>query len=138
MSFKEYSEKSKEYLNQLGNYLTGKNSSPTLEIDIDLSKELNAIHNVSSAEQLIQLSNAFYDQVAAKRSLIEIYKKPKDYLNEFKISIDERISSLDNLSSNVDEQHDSVIANKVKSQSLKSISKKLQLKLSLIKDNTNA
>lgn len=138
MSFKDYAEKSKEYMTKFGLYLTGKNSAPSLTIDIDLSTELNALHNASSSEQLIQLSNGFYDQVAFKRSLIEVYKKPKDYLKEQQLTLDSNIKSLDSLSKDISLNIDSVKANQVRSQSARSISDRLQLKLSLIKDNTNA
>jgi hypothetical protein len=138
LSFKDYAEKSKEYFTKLSSYLVGNNSAPTLDINFDLSTELNALQNASSAEQLIQLSNAFYDQVAVKRSLAEIYKKPKDYLKEYKNVINGSIQNLTNLDLNVDEQIISVNKNKTKSQSIRNISSRLQLKLSLIKDNTNA
>jgi hypothetical protein len=138
LSFKTYYEKSKEYLNQLSSYLTGNNSAPNLKLDINPSKELNALHNVCSADQLIQLSNAFYDQVAAKRSLNEIYKKPKDYLLEYKTSIESQIKNLDFMDSDIDDQLESVANNSLWSQSIRSISSNLQLKLSLIKDNTDA
>jgi hypothetical protein len=138
LSFKSYANSSIQYLKQLSNYLTGNNSAPNLILDIDPSTELNALHNVSSSEQLIQLSNGFYDQVAIKRSLIEIYKKPKDYLTEYAASISVRTNSLSSQNTEIDNQLTSVTNNKLKSQSIRSISSKLQLKLSLIKDNTNA
>lgn len=138
MSFNSYAERTKEYITKLGSYLTGKTSAPNISTDIDTSTELNALHNVSSAEQLIQLSNAFYDQVAAKRCLKEIYKKPKDYLEEFNLSLKTSIDSLDSLNENVNTQLESVERNKVRSQSIRSISSRLQLKLSLIKDSTDA
>ena len=113
-------------------YLSGSQSAPTLDVEVDFKKELNAIHNASSSEQMVHLSNALYDQVAAERSLKEIYKKPNDYFNEFKESLDRQMPVLDNMQAEVATQHESVAKTLEVSKSYKSINPKLQLKLSLI------
>lgn len=107
-------------------------SAPTLEVSVDFAKELNAVKNTASSEQIIQLSNALYDQVAFKRSIKETYKTAKDYYKEQQEYLKKIQSSLSFMQKDISEQHDLVAANIDSVKSFKKNSNIFHKKMSLI------
>ena len=136
--FQQYVDKYKSYLTSWAGLISGKSSSTNFECDINTNAELNALRNASSAEQLVHLSNAYYDQVAIGRTLKEIYKKPKDYLKQYNEFIQNQLTSLDITSKEVTSQVTSISATIQQSKSMNSLSGNLRKKLSLIKSEFDA
>jgi hypothetical protein len=54
---------------------------------VDFNTLLNALMNVSTTEQLIDIAGAVYDQQAFLRTMNEINKQPSAYLNEYAQSL---------------------------------------------------
>lgn len=136
--FQQYVEKYKTYLTGWAGLISGKSSSVNFDCDINTCSELNALRNASSAEQLVHLSNAYYDQVAIGRTLKEIYKKPKDYLKQFAEQTALQIAALENTGKEVASQVLSVESTIQQSKSNNALSGNLQKKLSLINSEFDA
>jgi hypothetical protein len=83
MAYQDYLAKFKTHLSNWSLFSSGKGSASTFDTNIDAKVELNALKNSASAEQLIQLGNAYYDQIAIGRAIKEMYKTPKDYYAQF-------------------------------------------------------
>jgi hypothetical protein len=135
MSFLDYTKTYLEYIKNIGSYLAGNSSAPTLDIKINVSKDLNTLKNSLSAETLIYTSNAVYDQNAMARSLIEIYKKPKDYFKEYQDFLIKEQSKTEFLNNEFQVQLNNIQDNIQQSKNIINLSPTLQKKLSLITGN---
>lgn len=80
--YSDFLAKSQAYLDSFKTFIQGNGTAPTFDKTIDFSDERNILQNASSAETLIYISNAMYDQAAAMRTIKEIYKSPQDYYKE--------------------------------------------------------
>lgn len=132
MAYSSYIDTYLQFIRNIGSYLAGNSSAPTLDLSVNITKDLNTLRNSSSAEHLITTSNAIYDQVAISRTLKEIYKKPKDYFSEFQASINNEIKKTEFNGDEFAKQQTSIEQNINKSKGMKNISPALQYKLSLI------
>jgi len=132
MSFVDYTKTYLEFIKNVGSYISGTSSAPTLDLTINTSKDLNTLRNSLSAETLISTSNAVYDQMAIARSLVEIYKKPKDYFKEYQDYLTLEQSKVESNTSDFQIQEKTIQDNIQKSKNLMSLSSSLQKKLSLI------
>ena len=130
--YSDFATKYQKYLKSFGAYLLGDKSAPTFDTDIDFSYERNHLQNATSAETLIQLTHAMYHQVAAARTLKEIYKKPSDYFTDYKDFLTKETDNIDFLKTEVQNQTDTTISRMSISKTLKGFSSILQKKLSLI------
>jgi hypothetical protein len=108
MSYKDFQEKYKKLLSNWKAFARYEESAQTQEISINASYELNAVKNATTAEQIVHLSNAYYDQIAASRSIAELYKKPKDYFLALEKFADNQLASVEALDKEVETQHDRV------------------------------
>lgn len=132
MAYLNYIAKFKAYLTSWAAFATGNGSAETFDYKINTAQELNALRNATTVNDMIQLSNAYYDQVGIGRSINELYKKPKDYFADY-IAFNSALSQkLDNLGTEVTNSQTNVQNNLDMKKSISSISKRLQLKLSLI------
>lgn len=136
--FQQYVAKYKEYLSSWAGVIAGTSSSITFDHTINTLEELSALRNASSAEHLVHLSNAYYDQVATGRAIKELYKKPKDYLIQHNNFIATQLKALDSVSIEVANQVKSIQTNILQSKSTNSISPELQKKLALIQSEYDA
>ena len=132
MSYKDYVVKFKEHLDNWGLFASGKGSCKNFDSKINTAQELNALRNAVSAEQLIHLSNAYYDQVSIGRSIKELYKKPKDYLKQFEAANQMQIEAATAFGKEVESQHDKVKGSIESAKAARSLSSDWQLKLSKI------
>lgn len=125
MPYQDFAEAQKTHLNKLSEYIDGSSPAPTFDVKIDFAKELQGAQNSTTSEQKIHLANALYDQVATSRSLKELYKKPSDYFEEFKKSLD--VPSIDSSIKEVSNQHESVKSTIVKSKVLNVLKKQKRI-----------
>lgn len=137
MSYQLFAIRYKEYLKKFGSYLLSSNGAPNFDIEIDYTDELNAIQNVSSAEQLIYLTNALLDQAAIKRCMKEVYKTPSDYYKEHEKFLNDELKRITFSEEEVKKQHESVVSNINRSKNIKIYSRSLQRKLSLLGSKIN-
>lgn len=135
MSFTDYTKTYLQFIKNIGSYLSGNSSAPTLDLIINTSKDINTLRNSLSAETLIYTSNAVYDQIAMARSLAEIYKKPKDYFNEYQTYLIKEQNKTEFLDSEFQKQEQKINDNIKQSKNLISLSPTLQKKISLILGN---
>jgi hypothetical protein len=138
MAFQSFLEKYKSFLTNWGKSASGEGTTETFDYKINTKQELNALQNASTINDMVQLSNGYYDQVGIGRAIKELYKTPKDYLADFKLFNETSIKQLDNLAIEVADSTTNVADTIEKSKSIKGISHKLQLKLSLIKSEFDA
>jgi hypothetical protein len=138
MAFQSFLEKYKSFLTNWSKSASGEGTTETFDYKINTKQELNALQNVSTINDMVQLSNGYYDQVGIGRAIKELYKTPKDYLADFKSYNETLIKKLDNIGSEVADSTINVADTIEKSKSIKGISHKLQLKLSLIKSEFDA
>lgn len=130
MAFADFGKTLKEHLNNITSYLKGEKSATTLNTNISTNLELNAIQNAASARQIVTLSRAYYDQMAYKRTLAEIYKTPKEYYKDYIDILKLELESLDIQMTDTNEQHESVTNTLPIAKELRNISPDLQSKLS--------
>jgi len=133
MSYKEYVSKFKDHLTNWGSFASGKGSCQNFDAKIDTTQELHALRNAVSAEQLIHLSNAYYDQVAIGRSIKELYKTPKDYFAQFEAANKAASNEAEAFGAEVESQHTQVKASIESAQAARNLSPDWQLKLSKIR-----
>ena len=133
MAYRDFSKKLIEHVNNVASYLKGDGSITTIDSQILPTLELNAIQNATSAKQVISLSNAYYDQLAYKRTLTEIYKTPKQYYQDYRKMLEEEVKTLQQQADDVDDQHKSVTKTLETAKTVRQISPKLQAKLSMLK-----
>lgn len=133
MAFQQYLEKYKSFLTNWGKAASGNGTTESFDYKINTAQELNALRNAVTVNDMVQLSNAYYDQVAIGRSLKELYKKPKDYLADFVVFNTASLKQLDNLGEEVANSHANI--DKVKIQKKSMIDDKMHKKLSLIKSD---
>jgi hypothetical protein len=138
MAFQSFLEKYKSFLTNWSKSASGEGTTETFDYQINTKQELNALQNVSTINDMVQLSNGYYDQVGIGRAIKELYKTPKDYLADFKSYNEMLIKRLDNIGGEVADSTINVANTIEKSKSIKGISQKLQLKLSLIKSEFDA
>jgi len=138
MAYQDYVDKFKEHLQGWGAFASGEGSCKNFNTKISTAQELNALRNAVSAEQLIHLSNAYYDQVAVGRAIKELYKTPKDYLEQFEAANKERLDDLNVLGAEVTSQHESVKEHIESAKAARSLSPDWQLKLSKIRSEFDA
>jgi hypothetical protein len=138
MAFQSFLEKYKSFLTNWSKSASGEGTTETFDYKINTKQELNALQNVSTINDMVQLSNGYYDQVGIGRAIKELYKTPKDYLADFKSYNETLIKKLDNIGGEVADSTINVANTIEKSKSIKGISHKLQLKLSLIKSEFDA
>lgn len=130
MAFADFGKTLKEHLNNITSYLKGEKSATSLNTDISTSLELSAIQNAASARQIVTLSKAYYDQMAYKRTLAEIYKTPKEYYKDYISILKSELESLESQITDTSEQHNSVNNTLSIAKELRNISPDLQSKLS--------
>lgn len=133
MAFQQFLEKYKSFLTNWGKSASGEGTTETFDHEINTKQELNSLQNASTINDMVQLSNGYYDQVGIGRAIKELYKTPKDYLADFKLYNETLIKQLDNMGIEIANSTTNVSDTIEKSKSIKGISNKLQLKLSLIK-----
>lgn len=129
MAFSDFCQSLKEHLINVTSYLKGEKSIITFDPSIQPNLELNAIKNSASARQIISLSKAYYDQVAYKRTLNEIYKTPKQYYIEYETILKSELESLETQMIDTKEQHISVLNTLPIAKELCNTSTDLQSKL---------
>lgn len=133
MAYKDFCEKFKDLIAGWKKFAAGDGSVNNAEVNISAAHELNALRNAASSEQLVHLSNAYYDQVAMGRSIKELYKRPKDYLKDYDKSLDFKAAHIDGMNKEVQDQHERVKKTINVSKSGRKIAPTLQKKLSRIK-----
>lgn len=138
MSFSDYTIKFKEFLINWSKFALGEKSVSNFDYKVNTAKELNALRNAGTADQLIQLGNAYYDQVAVGRALSELYKTPESYFSDFSKYAESIINKNDLINNEINENHEKVKKTLNKSKSLKNMSDNLQLKLSRIRSDFDA
>ena len=138
MAYSDFKTTVNGYLEGWQKFTSGESSTPTLNVKISAAYELNALKNSTSAEQMIQLGNAYYDQVALGRSIKELYKLPKDYLEELSNEITDSVNAISDLAGRTSEQHSSVQRSIEASKALITLSSSMQRKLSSIKSEFDA
>lgn len=138
MSFQQYKERFKSFLTNWSKSVSGNGTTETFDYKVNTSKELNALRNASTINDVVQLSNAYYDQVGIGRAIKELYKTPKDYFKDFVALNEITLKQLDNLGNEVETSHTNVNNTIDQNKSIKALSKKMQLKLSLIKSEFDA
>lgn len=127
MAYSDYAKKFNDYLTNFTNFISGKESTISIDTKIDMSEELKAIGNISTANQLIDISNAIYDQLAFQRTMKEIYKKPYEYFSEHKTMLETYSNKLNVCNDTLSKHTDNL--NITRSNNLKTISTKLHSKL---------
>ena len=132
MAYKVFAANLKEHLLSVVSFLKGESSVRSFKELAPATTEVNAIQNATSASQVVELSNAYYDQLAHIRTMEEIYKTPKQYYQEYVTLLENNIKALDVSAKTVEEQHSDISENIESSKILKSLSSDLQFKLSLI------
>lgn len=138
MAYSDFKNTINKYLTGWKDFAGGKSSTPTLDVKISTSYELNALKNSVSAEQMIQLGNAYYDQVALGRSIKELYKLPKDYFDELSVELTNNVNSMDDLATRTAEQHVNIQRSIEMSRALTTLSPSMQSKLSTVKSEFDA
>ena len=104
----------------------------TFDYTISTAKELNNLKNATTVNDMVQMGNAYYDQVGIGRAVKELYKKPKDYFADFVTYNTTQLTQLTNLGNEVTNSYTNISDTTLSNKSIKSISSKLHLKLSLI------
>lgn len=132
MAYKVFAKNLKDHLVSVVGFLKGESSIQSFKDPTPATTEVNAIQNATSASQVIELSNAYYDQLAYNRTIEEIYKTPKQYYEEYLLLLEKNIKTLELNSKSVEQQHNDISKNIESSKILKSLSSDLQFKLSLI------
>lgn len=127
MAYKDFVDKFNNYLTNFTNFISGKESTNSIDTTIDMSEELKDINNVSTANQLIDISDAIYDQLAFQRTMNEIYKKPHAYFLEHKKMLEQYSAKLNARNENVSKHKNNL--NITRSNNLKNISTKMYSKL---------
>jgi hypothetical protein len=138
MAYSDFKDVLSTFLDGWRSFAKGESASPTLTVKISTAYELNALKNSTSANQMIQLGNAYYDQVAIGRSITELYKTPKDYYQDFINSSTSTINSMNDLSDLTKTQHENVEASIAKSRSFSALSSSMKKKLARIKSDFDA
>lgn len=105
MSYGDFQEKYKKLLAGWKAFARYEEPMPTSDIKINAAYELNAVKNATTAEQIVHLSNAYYDQIAISRSIKELHKKPKDYFMDFEKFADTQFGIVEQFSKEVEDQH---------------------------------
>ena len=130
--YSDYAKNYQTYLLNFGSFLAGNGSMPSFIATIDFSYERNLLQNASSAETLIYNTNAMYDQVAAARTIKEIYKTPKDYFADYQTFLNKETANINFLATEVANQQTVLIDRMSISKSIKAFASRLQKKISLI------
>lgn len=127
MAYNDFVEKFNKYLTNFTGFISGKESTTSLDLNIDMSDEIKSINNISTANQLIDISDAIYDQLAFQRTMKEVYKKPYEYFSEHKKMLEDYSNKLNTRNENVNKHKNNL--NVTRSNNIKSISTKLYSKL---------
>lgn len=138
MAFQSFLEKYKSFLTNWSKSASGEGTTETFDYKINTSQELNNLRNASTVNDMVQLTNGYYDQVGIGRSIKELYKTPKDYLADFILYNEMSMKRLDNLGVEIADSTINVVDTIEKSKSIKGLSQKFQKKLSLIKSEFDA
>jgi hypothetical protein len=138
MAYSDFKETLNKFLAGWQSFAKGESASPTLDVKISTAYELNALKNSTSANQMIQLGNAYYDQVAIGRTITELYKTPKDYYQQFVDSSTSDINAMNDLGNLTETQHKNVENSIAKSRSFSALSPSMKKKLARIKSEFDA
>jgi hypothetical protein len=132
MAYLNYLAQIKTFLTNWSSCMAGNGSTNTFDYKISTAKELNNLKNAVTVNDMVQMGNAYYDQVGIGRAMTELYKKPKDYFADFVAFNTTQLADLTNLGNEVTNSYTNISDTSLSNKSIKSISAKLQLKLSLI------
>ena len=131
MAFKNFIQSKIDYNNKLLDWIKG-NSSSSFNHTFDVKFDGQLLQNSYTADQVIEVSNAFFDQLAAKRSQSRLNYLPFNYLETLKTQIENDNINLKKKKKKYDDKVQSINETKTESLAQKEISKTLSEKITIL------